>query len=58
LEIISPGGFEHLFEQAAERRESEARETAPSLDVLYGIEFDFGSVGRLCEEHGLTYPDE
>jgi mannose-6-phosphate isomerase-like protein (cupin superfamily) len=53
LEIISPGGFEHLFEEVAEPRE----DTAPSLDVRYGIEFDFESVGRLCEEHGLTFPD-
>jgi mannose-6-phosphate isomerase-like protein (cupin superfamily) len=53
LEIISPGGFEHLFEEVAEPRE----DTGPSLDVRYGIEFDFESVGRLCEEHGLTFPD-
>ena len=53
LEIISPGGFEHLFEEVAEPRE----DTAPALDVRYGIEFDLESVGRLCEEHGLTFPD-
>jgi mannose-6-phosphate isomerase-like protein (cupin superfamily) len=53
LEIISPGGFEHLFEEVAEPRE----DTGPSLDVRYGIEFDLESVGRLCEEHGLTFPD-
>jgi mannose-6-phosphate isomerase-like protein (cupin superfamily) len=54
LEIISPGGFERLFEEAAEPRES----TEPSLDVRYGIEFDHESVGRLCEEHGLKFPSE
>jgi len=54
LEIISPGGFEHLFEEAAEPRET----TAPSLDVRYGIEFDLESVERLCEEHGLVFPRE
>src|SRR4051794_41052303 len=32
LEIISPGGFERLFEEAAEPLES----TAPALDVRYG----------------------
>jgi mannose-6-phosphate isomerase-like protein (cupin superfamily) len=53
LEIISPGRFERLFEEAAEPREA----TAPSLDVRYGIEFDHGSVGRLCREHDLTFPD-
>ena len=54
LEIISPGGFERLFEQAAEPREA----MNPPLDVRYGIEFDFESVGRLCEEHGLVFPSE
>jgi mannose-6-phosphate isomerase-like protein (cupin superfamily) len=54
LEIISPGGFERLFEQAAEPREA----MDPPLDVRYGIEFDFESVGRLCEEHGLVFPSE
>jgi mannose-6-phosphate isomerase-like protein (cupin superfamily) len=54
LEIISPGGFEHLFEEAAEPRET----TGPSLDARYGIEFDFESVERLCEEHGLVFPSE
>jgi quercetin dioxygenase-like cupin family protein len=58
LEIISPGGFERLFEEAAEGREAAARETAPSLDARYGIEFDLESVPRLCEEHGLTFPDK
>jgi mannose-6-phosphate isomerase-like protein (cupin superfamily) len=54
LEIISPGGFERLFEQAAEPREA----MDPPLDVRYGIEFDFESVGRLCEEHGLVFPSD
>src|SRR5215212_2903560 len=56
LEIISPGGFEHCFDEAAEPREAMAGER--SLDARYGIEFDFESVGRLCEEHGLTFPNE
>lgn len=55
LEIISPGGFEHLFEEVAEGREATVGET--SLDARYGIEFDFGSVERLCREHGLIFPD-
>ena len=53
LEIISPGGFERLFEEVAEPREA----TSPSLDVRYGIEFDTESVERLCREHDLTFPD-
>jgi mannose-6-phosphate isomerase-like protein (cupin superfamily) len=56
LEIISPGGFERLFEEAAEPREAAAGET--SLDTRYGIEFDFESVERLCAEHDLVFPSE
>ena len=56
LEIISPGRFERLFEEAAEPRETAAGETP--LDTRYGIEFDFESVERLCEEHGLVFPSE
>jgi mannose-6-phosphate isomerase-like protein (cupin superfamily) len=56
LEIISPGGFERLFEEAAEPRAATAGETP--LDVRYGIEFDLESVERLCEEHGLVFPRE
>ena len=51
LEIISPGGFEHLFDEAAEPWEG------ASPEVRYGIEFDYESVDRLCQEHGLTFPD-
>src|SRR5215203_7036949 len=50
LEIISPGGFEHLFEEAAEPRET----AGLSIDARYGIEFDFESVERLCAEHDLV----
>jgi mannose-6-phosphate isomerase-like protein (cupin superfamily) len=56
LEIISPGGFERLFEEAAEPLEAAAGET--SLDTRYGIEFDFESVERLCAEHDLVFPSE
>jgi quercetin dioxygenase-like cupin family protein len=56
LEIISPGGFERLFEEAAEPREAAAGETP--LDTRYGIEFDPESVERLCEEHDLVFPSE
>jgi hypothetical protein len=26
------------------------------LSPKYGIEFDMGSVQRICEQHGLTHP--
>ena len=58
LEIISPGGFEHVFAEMAEDPESMAGEGASTLDARYGIEADYDSIERLCEEHGLTFPTE
>jgi mannose-6-phosphate isomerase-like protein (cupin superfamily) len=58
LEIISPGGFEHVFEEVAEDPESMSGEGASALDARYGIEADYDSIERLCEEHGLTFPAE
>jgi mannose-6-phosphate isomerase-like protein (cupin superfamily) len=50
LEIISPGGFEHYFAEAAR---PDARD---NLGAEYGLEYDIGSIARLCAEHGLTFP--
>jgi quercetin dioxygenase-like cupin family protein len=58
LEIISPGGFEHLFREMAEDPEAMTGETAAALDTRYGLEVDYGSVERLCAEHGLDFPAE
>jgi mannose-6-phosphate isomerase-like protein (cupin superfamily) len=58
LEIISPGGFEHVFKEMAEDPETMAGEAAAALDTRYGIEADYESVERLCEEHGLNFPVE
>lgn len=55
LEIISPAGFEHLFREVAEDREA-TDESAAALDARYGLEMDYDSVERLCEEHGLVFP--
>jgi quercetin dioxygenase-like cupin family protein len=58
LEIISPGGFEHFFDEIATAMA--ALEVEPGeLDAIgerYGIEFDPESVPRLCAEHGLDHP--
>jgi mannose-6-phosphate isomerase-like protein (cupin superfamily) len=58
LEIISPGGFEHFFEEFA--RELASPDFAPpklgELGARYGMEFEPESIGRLCAEHGLTHP--
>ena len=58
LEIISPGGFEHVFKEMADDHEAMTGETASALDARYGIEVDYESVERLCEEHELDFPVE
>lgn len=56
LEIISPAGFEHLFREMADAPETMSEEAGAALDARYGLEVDYGSVERLCEEHGLRFP--
>ena len=58
LEIISPGGFEHLFKQMADDPDAMTGEAAAALDARYGMEVDYESIERLCEEHGLDFPVE
>ena len=58
LEIISPGGFEHLFKEMADDPEAMAGEAVLALDARYGMEVDYESVERLCEEHELDFPIE
>ena len=55
LEIISPAGFEHFFRELGERLERGETDMS-DLSPKYGIEFDMGSVPRICEQHGLTHP--
>jgi mannose-6-phosphate isomerase-like protein (cupin superfamily) len=58
LEIISPGGFEHFFDElaAAMARLDVDPAELDALGERYGIEFDPESVPRLCAEHGLDHP--
>ena len=56
LEIISPGGFEHFFDELAgliTKAGAEDPAQLAELGARYGLEFDFESVPLLCEEHGL-----
>jgi mannose-6-phosphate isomerase-like protein (cupin superfamily) len=62
LEIITPGGFEHFFDELGERM---AAIGAPNpgvvladsdLPLRYAIEFQPESVVRLCQEHDLRFP--
>ena len=58
LEIISPGGFERFFDELADLMAAPdfAPGQAEELNARYGVEFDPGSVPRLCAEHGLDHP--
>jgi mannose-6-phosphate isomerase-like protein (cupin superfamily) len=58
LEIISPGGFEHFFDELAElqKRPDFNPEMIGPLGARYGVEFDPEPVPALCEEHGLVFP--
>jgi mannose-6-phosphate isomerase-like protein (cupin superfamily) len=62
LEIISPGGFEHFFDELGEQM---AATNAPNagailassdLPVRYAIEFQPESIPRLCKQYGLVFP--
>ncbi len=56
LEIISPGGFERMFQEMAADPEALSGDTAQALDVRYGLEVDYDRVARLCASHGLVFP--
>lgn len=57
LEITSPAGFETFFAELAADLEAMTGESAASLDARYGLEVDYGSISRLCAEHGLVFPE-
>jgi mannose-6-phosphate isomerase-like protein (cupin superfamily) len=62
LEIISPAGFEHFFNELGEQMAAaQAVSVAQVPDVAglaarYGHYFQPESIERLCREHGLVYP--
>jgi mannose-6-phosphate isomerase-like protein (cupin superfamily) len=58
LEIISPSGFEHYFDELAELMQQPDFEPSQiaTLGAQYGLEADPESIPRICEEHGLTHP--
>ena len=51
LEIISPAGFEHYFDDVAE-----ARESRRELGARYGLEVDLDRDAELCKDHDLRFP--
>jgi mannose-6-phosphate isomerase-like protein (cupin superfamily) len=52
LEIISPGGFEHYFDEIA-GADGPAR---AEIAARFGLEVDITGVGELCERYGLHFP--
>lgn len=58
LEIISPGGFEHFFDELGTAMAGPEVDPARLMEISarYGMEADPDSIGRLCAAHGLTYP--
>jgi mannose-6-phosphate isomerase-like protein (cupin superfamily) len=62
LEIISPAGFEHFFNELGEKM-AEARAVSvaavpdlASLGARYGLSFQPESIAQLCRQHGLVFP--
>ena len=62
LEIISPAGFEHFFNELGEQMaaaQAVSVATVPDVSGLasrYGHYFQPESIERLCREHALVYP--
>jgi mannose-6-phosphate isomerase-like protein (cupin superfamily) len=58
LEIISPGGFEHYFEELAEALKAPTftPEVIGEIGARYGLEAKPDSIPQLCSEHGLDHP--
>lgn len=58
LELISPAGFEHYFEELDQLLVSTGGRPDPTrieqLADRYGMDMDFGSVPRLMEKYGVT----
>ncbi len=62
LEIISPAGFEHFFNELGEQMAAAQAVNVPGVPDVAGLAARYGhyfqpeSVARLCREHGLRFP--
>jgi hypothetical protein len=58
LEIVSPGGFEHCFDEMAGAMASPDFDPQQMAEIAgrYGLELQPESIPALCAEHGLTHP--
>lgn len=57
LEIISPGGFEQMFAEMGAHPDAFTGAAAAQLDARYGLDVNYASINRLCQEHGLLFPE-
>jgi quercetin dioxygenase-like cupin family protein len=55
LEIISPAGFEHMFNEIADHTGEFTAEMIEDMNRRYGFATDEDSVALLCATHGLTF---
>jgi mannose-6-phosphate isomerase-like protein (cupin superfamily) len=62
LEIISPAGFEHFFDELGEQMAAAHAVSAAAVPDLSGLAARYGhyfqpeSIARLCREQGLVFP--
>lgn len=57
MELLVPGGFEGCLERLAEAMAARVPLEVSTLERIgaeYGVEFDFASVGDLCQHFGVT----
>ena len=58
MELLIPGGFDAYFQWLSAMLTSSDRPGRPAVETLaaeYGVEIDYDSVPRLCQEFGLVY---
>jgi mannose-6-phosphate isomerase-like protein (cupin superfamily) len=56
LELISPAGFEHYFEELVDMTDPKTPETIAPIASRYGLEMRFETIPQLVAEHGLKWP--
>ena len=54
LEIIAPGGFEHMFREMGELSSAPDPQEVPDFSERYGIQFDPQETQRIAERFGLA----
>lgn len=55
LEVISPAGFERFFKEIVDLPPTAGPDERAAVGARYGLEFDFDSIARLIDEHGLRF---